>query len=68
MTPDLTFPGAVLISSSIIAGGVLIGALTFAIDVPYASYAMVVLAALVVLGATVLVLSSRDQDGVPSRR
>ncbi|HNQ33910.1 MAG TPA: hypothetical protein PLI54_03995 [Methanoculleus sp.] len=67
MTPDLTFPGMVLISSSIIVGGILIGALTFAIDVPYASCTMVVLAALIVLGATMLVLSTRNQGGVPSR-
>ena len=67
MTPDLTFPGMVLISSSIIMGGILIGALTFAIDVPYASCTMVVLAALIVLGATMLVLSTRNQGGVPSR-
>ncbi len=67
MTPDLTFPGMVLISSSIIVGGILIGALTFAIDVPYASCTMVVLAALIVLGATMLVLSTRNQDRVPSR-
>jgi hypothetical protein len=57
----------VLISSSIIVGGILIGALTFAIDVPYASCTMVVLAALIVLGATMLVLSTRNQGGVPSR-
>jgi multisubunit Na+/H+ antiporter MnhB subunit len=67
VTPDLTFPGMVLISSSIIVGGILIGALTFAIDVPYASCTMVVLAALIVLGATMLVLSTRNQGGVPSR-
>ena len=67
MTPDLTFPGMVLISSSIIVGGILIGALTFAIDVPYASCTMVVLAALIVLGATMLVLSTRNQGGVPPR-
>ena len=67
MTPDLTFPGMVLISSSIIVGGILIGALTFAIDVPYASCTMVVLGALIVLGATMLVLSTRNQGGVPSR-
>lgn len=67
MTPDLTFFGMVLISSSIIVGGILIGALTFAIDVPYASCTMVVLAALIVLGATMLVLSTRNQGGVPSR-
>ena len=48
-------------------GGILIGALTFAIDVPYASCTMVVLAALIVLGATMLVLSTRNQGGVPSR-
>ncbi len=67
MTPDLTFFGMVLISSSIIVGGFLIGALTFAIDVPYASCIMVLLAVLIVLGATMLVLSTRDQGGVPSR-
>ncbi|MCK9278229.1 MAG: hypothetical protein M0P22_09100 [Methanoculleus sp.] len=68
MTPDLTLPGVVLISTCIIAGGILIGAQIFAVVVPFASYIMVALAALVVLGAAVLVLSSRDPDGVPSRR
>jgi len=68
MTDDLTFFGVVLISSSIIAGGVLIGALTFAIPIPYASYAMVVLAVLVVFGATVLILSIRGQSRVSSRQ
>ena len=68
MTPDLTLPGVVLISTCIIAGGILIGAQIFAVVVPFASYIMVALAALVVLGAAVLVLSSRDPDGAPSRR
>jgi hypothetical protein len=68
MTRDLTLPGVVLISTCIIAGGILIGAQIFAVVVPFASYIMVALAALVVLGAAVLVLSSRDPDGVPSRR
>jgi len=68
MTRDLTLPGVVLISTCIIAGGILIGAQIFAVVVPFASYIMVALAALVVLGAAVLVLSSRDLDGVPSRR
>lgn len=68
MTPDLTLPGAFLVSICIIVGGVLIGALTFSVEVPFAPYIMVALAALVVLGAVMLVLSSRDQDGAPSRR
>lgn len=68
MTPDRTLPGVVLISTCIIAGGILIGAQIFAVVVPFASYIMVALAALVVLGAAVLVLSSRAQERVPSRR
>ena len=68
MTPDLTLPGAALISTCIIAGGALIGAQTFAIVVPFAQYVMVALAALVVLGAAMLVLSCRDRETSPSRR
>jgi len=68
MTPDLTLPGGVLISSCIIAGGILIGFQIFAVDIPFAGYIMVALAALVVLGATMLVLSCRRRDEGPSRQ
>ncbi|WOX55419.1 MULTISPECIES: hypothetical protein [unclassified Methanoculleus] len=66
MKPDRTFLGAVLVSSCIIAGGLLIGARIFAVEVPFAPYIMVVLAALVVLGAFVLILSCRDRDEIRS--
>ncbi|WP_332450716.1 hypothetical protein [Methanoculleus sp.] len=68
MTPDLTLPGMVLISTCIIAGGILIGLQIFAIDLPFTGYVMVALAALVVLGATMLVLSCRRQNENPSRQ
>ncbi len=67
MKSDLTFPGAALISTCIIAGGILIGAQTFAVVVPFAPYIMVALAVLVVLGAAMLVLSCRGRDTSPSR-
>ncbi len=60
MTPDLRYPGAVLISTCIILGGVLIGAETFSITIPFAPYIMVILAACVVLGAAALVLSCQN--------
>ncbi|WP_292366092.1 MULTISPECIES: hypothetical protein [unclassified Methanoculleus] len=66
MTPDLTLPGAALISTCIIAGGILIGAQMFAVEVPFAPYVMVALAVLVVLGAVMLVLSCRGRDMSPS--
>jgi len=68
MTPDLTLPGMVLIGTCIIAGGILIGAQTFTIELPFTGYILVALAALVVLGATILVLSCRRQDEDPSRQ
>ena len=66
MTPDLTLPGAALISTCIIAGGILIGAQIFAVEVPFAPYVMVALAVLIVLGAAMLVLSCRGRDASPS--
>ncbi|MDK2890765.1 MAG: hypothetical protein PWR21_1397 [Methanoculleus sp.] len=66
MTPDLTLPGAALISTCIIAGGILIGAQMFAVEVPFAPYVMVALAVLVVLGAVMLILSCRGRDMSPS--
>ncbi|MDN7012308.1 hypothetical protein FGW20_04485 [Methanoculleus sp. FWC-SCC3] len=66
MTPDLTLPGAALVSTCIIAGGILIAAQIFAVEVPFAPYVMVALAALVVLGAAMLVLSCRGRDVIPS--
>jgi len=66
MTPDLTLPGAALISTCIIAGGILIAAQMFAVEVPFAPYVMVALAVLVVLGAIMLVLSCRGRDMNPS--
>ena len=67
MTHDLTFPGAALISTCIIAGGILIGAQMFAVVIPFAPYVMVALAALVVIGATLLLLSCRGHT-TPSQR
>jgi hypothetical protein len=66
MTPDLTLPGAALISTCIIAGGILIAAQMFAVEVPFAPYVMVALAVFVVLGAVMLVLSCRGRDTSPS--
>jgi type IV secretory pathway VirB2 component (pilin) len=69
MRLDLTLTGAILLSTCIIAGGILTGAQMFAVDVPFAPYIMVILAALVVLGAAMLVLSSRGARAAdPSRR
>ncbi|WP_292519941.1 hypothetical protein [Methanoculleus sp.] len=67
MNSNLTLPGTILVSTCIIAGGILIGAQTFAVAVPFAPYVMVALAALVVLGAGMLVISIRGPAG-PSRR
>lgn len=67
MTNDLTLPGAALISTCIIAGGILIGAQMFAVVIPFAPYVMVALAALVVVGATMLVLSCRGRTGSSQR-
>ncbi|HOI14409.1 MAG TPA: hypothetical protein PLG75_11145 [Methanoculleus sp.] len=66
MTPDLTLPGTVLISTCIIAGGILTGAQAFSINVPFASYVMVALAVFIVLGAGMLVLSCRSRGTSPS--
>lgn len=69
MRPELAPYGAILLSSCIIAGGIVVGAQTFAIDVPFAPYIMVMLAALVVLGAAMLVISSKGAGAAdPSRR
>ena len=59
MNHDLSLAGAVLISGCIIVGGVIIGALTFSVEVPFAPYIMVTLAALIVIGAAVLLFSRR---------
>ncbi len=69
MRSDLALPGAILLSTCIIAGGVLTAALTFAVEIPFAPYVMILLAALVVLGAAMLVLSSKGPGTAdPSRR
>ncbi|MDV2481689.1 hypothetical protein F8E02_06655 [Methanoculleus sp. Wushi-C6] len=69
MRLDLTLTGAILLSTCIIAGGILTGALMFAVEIPFAPYVMVLLAALVVLGAAMLVLSSKGTGAAdPSRR
>lgn len=69
MTHDLTFPGAALISTCIIAGGILIAAQMFAVAIPFAPpYVMVALAVLVVLGAAMLIFSCRGgRDASPSQ-
>ncbi|HQD25861.1 MULTISPECIES: hypothetical protein [Methanoculleus] len=59
---DLILPGVVLVSTCIIIAGALIGAQTFAVPIPFTPYIMVILAALVVIGATMLVLSSRSLE------
>ncbi len=59
MNYDLSLAGAALISGCIIVGGVIIGALTFSVEVPFAPYIMVTLAALIVIGAAVLLFSRR---------
>jgi hypothetical protein len=69
MRPDLAPSGAILLSTCIIAGGIVVGAQTFAVDVPFAPYIMVTLAALVVIGAAMLIISSRGAGAAdPSRR
>jgi hypothetical protein len=60
-TTDLTTQGAILTSLSIIAGGIIIGAMIFQIAIPFAQYIMVALAALVVIGAIALILGCRGQ-------
>ncbi|KLK89324.1 hypothetical protein SZ63_02575 [Methanoculleus sediminis] len=67
MTPDLTLPGAALVSTCIIAGGILIAAQMFAVVIPFAPYVMVTLAVLVVLGAAMLIFSCRSRDAIPSQ-
>lgn len=67
MTPNLTLPGAALVSTCIIAGGILIAAQMFAVVIPFAPYVMVALAILVVLGAAMLILSCRARDASPSQ-
>ncbi|MDK2916547.1 MAG: hypothetical protein PWR25_1104 [Euryarchaeota archaeon] len=67
MTYDLTLPGAALVSTCIIAGGILIAAQIFAVDIPFAPYIMVMLAVLVVLGAAMLIFSCRGQEISPSQ-
>ncbi|HOI57974.1 MULTISPECIES: hypothetical protein [unclassified Methanoculleus] len=68
MTPDRALTGVVLVGSCLIAGGILIGAEIFAVDLPFAPYVMVTLATLVVLGAAALVLSCLERDESPSRQ
>ncbi len=67
-TTDLTTQGAILTSLSIIAGGIIIGAMIFQISIPFAQYIMVALAALVVIGAIALILGSREHEENPVRR
>ncbi len=57
MNHDLSLAGAALSSGCIIVGGIIIGALTFSVDIPFAPYIMVILAALIVIGAAVLIFS-----------
>ncbi|MFA5614542.1 MAG: hypothetical protein WC993_08750 [Methanoculleus sp.] len=59
MSPDLSLAGAALSSGCIIVGGIIIGALTFSVEVPFAPYIMVILAVLIVIGAAVLLFSRR---------
>ncbi|MDN7025377.1 hypothetical protein FGU65_10805 [Methanoculleus sp. FWC-SCC1] len=67
-TSDLTTQGAILTSLSIIAGGIIIGAMIFQISIPFAQYIMVVLAGLVVIGAIALILGSRESEKTPVQR
>jgi hypothetical protein len=63
MTSDTTLLGAALISLCIIAGGIMIGARIFSVEIPYFPFIMVALAGLVVLGAASLLVSCRKIDG-----
>lgn len=62
MTHDLTLPGAALISTCIIAGGILIMAQMFAVVIPFAPYVMVALTVLIVIGAAMLIISSNGPE------
>ena len=62
MTHDLTLPGVALISTCIIAGGILIMAQMFAVVIPFAPYVMVALAVLIVIGAAMLIISSNGPE------
>lgn len=63
MKHNLSLAGAALISGCIIVGGILIGALTFSVEIPFAPYVMMILTALIVFGAAMLILSRRIGSG-----
>ncbi|NLA38476.1 MAG: hypothetical protein GX882_03635 [Methanomicrobiales archaeon] len=63
MKHNLSLAGAALISGCIIVGGILIGALTFSVEIPFAPYIMMILTALIVFGAAMLILSRRIGSG-----
>ncbi|MCT8338253.1 hypothetical protein FKB36_12345 [Methanoculleus sp. Afa-1] len=67
MTHNLTLPGAALISTCIIAGGILIAAQMFAVVIPFAPYVMVALAVLIVIGAAMLIFSDKGREINPSQ-
>ena len=62
MTPALAQIGAIMVSTSIILGGILIAVQMFAVTVPFAPYIMVALSILIVIGAAMLIHSSRSLE------
>jgi len=66
MRSNLAQIGAILVSTSIIASGILVAVQMFAITVPFAPYIMVALSILIVIGAAMLIHSSRSLETSPS--
>ncbi|WOX57499.1 hypothetical protein [Methanoculleus receptaculi] len=62
MTPALAQIGAIMVSTSIILVGILIAVQMFAVTVPFAPYIMVTLSILIVIGAAMLIHSSRSLE------
>jgi len=67
MTPTFAQIGAILISTCIVLGGILIVAQMFALTVPFAPQIMVALSILIVIGAAMLIHSSRSLETTVSR-
>jgi len=67
MTPTFVQIGAILISTCIVLGGILIVAQMFALTVPFAPQIMVALSILIVIGAAMLIHSSRSLETTVSR-
>ena len=62
MRSNLAQIGAILVSTCIIASGILVAVQMFAITVPFAPYIMVALSILIVIGAAMLIHSSRSLE------